>query len=209
MSYSQIFDPASGVHIRTRMVDVDGVELEVPKGIGRNNRNQSWQLKFNRNGELLVGGNFADRTYGGAEQSLQAACEAFQAALESEEVRKKAVKGVRGGKVPGVRLGAYLTVNWRIVNGGPSLYASIYCPEKGRSKSVLLGTDKALANDSTELRKQLALALALNERTAEGVSPFEPLEGVSERFRIEAVKISVDEEFTRLVEDGRRLRSQE
>lgn len=48
-----------------REVDVAGQIFQVPRGIARNKRNRSWQLKVKRSGEVKASGNYGDDSYEG------------------------------------------------------------------------------------------------------------------------------------------------
>jgi hypothetical protein len=63
------------IKMPSRQINVGLNILDVPKGIGRNNRNKCWQVKIVRKGEVVLSGQFTDAQYGNAQKSLQKAIE--------------------------------------------------------------------------------------------------------------------------------------
>lgn len=202
----------TGVSIRMRTIVIDDLEFEVPKGVARNKRNKSWQIKVERNGVRLAEGNFADETYGGITESLGAAKQSLVDQLESDCVAQLGQRKVRGSRAEGMRIADHVTVNWRIVNATPSLYASVYSPRLQQVKSLHLGSDRRLASSESAVKRlvaQLLKALVMNERILEeSAKPFiDVLESdISMKVGMEAQTIFHSQEFKKLLEAGSGLR---
>lgn len=202
--------------IRVRPVVVDGVQYRVLKGIARNNRNKSWQVKVERNGVRLASGNFADEQHGGTDKALSAATASMLADLA--EVTKNSAstetlhRKVRGGRVEGMRIADHVTVNWRIVNATPSLYASVYSPRLQQVKSLHLGSDRRLASSEEAMRRlvsQLLTALVMNDRVLqESNAPFDDVDEAewTHDLALQAQTIFHSPEFKGLLNAGPALR---
>lgn len=201
----------TGISIRMRTVEVEGNEYSVPKGIARNNRNLSWQVKVERNGTRLASGNFADNTYGGTEQALEAAKQSMVEELEADEVAVIAPRKVRGGRAEGMRIAEHVTVNWRIVNATPSLYATIYSPLLKKAHSIHLGSDRKLSQSSLAVARMLTnmlFAMAMNDRVMnENPKPFAPVDDEEAKpFSETVMAIISSDEFKTLLKAGPLLR---
>jgi len=115
-----------GVVMPCRQINVGTSILDVPKGIGRNNRNKCWQIKIIRKGEVLLSGQFTDAQYGGAQKSLDAALK-----LLADSKLVEAPKTLK--------LSARLSLFWAFSSANVlSLSASLYNQNTGRSHTTYL-----------------------------------------------------------------------
>lgn len=109
-----------------RQINVGTSILDVPKGIGRNNRNKCWQVKITRKGEILLSGQFTDAQYGNSQKSLDAAikCLADSKLVEAPKTLKLATR---------------LSLFWAFSGVNVlSLNASLYNQNTGRSHTTYL-----------------------------------------------------------------------
>ncbi|UKL15067.1 hypothetical protein hairong_163 [Pseudomonas phage hairong] len=131
---------ASKDQISYRQVDVEGFLHLVPRGIARNKRNRSWQVKIKRNGELLLSGNFTDDTYGSTSNALKAAVETVIESGLAQRVNPNNIK-----------LTARVTINWaQLGHSGLNAVASVYNPDTHKGTTVYLGSQRKLAAGLTE-----------------------------------------------------------
>lgn len=157
-----------GVTIRT--IEVDGVEIEVPRGLARNKSRRAWQLRFSRDGEQHGPFNFTDGEYGGAAESASAATDRL---IQERPTKKGGSTAGVSGKVQPVRLSPRLTLNWRLNHGLPVMTAQIYSPITKRSKPVFLGNREEVLDPGSYEIGRLAEALVMNERVnREDQDPF-------------------------------------
>lgn len=121
--------------ISYRQVDVEGFTHLVPRGIARNKRNRSWQVKIKRAGELLLSGNFTDDTYGNTADALKAA---VQSVIESGLAQRVNPNNVK--------LSQRVTINWaQLGSSGLSAVASVYNPDAHKGTTIYLISQRKLA----------------------------------------------------------------
>lgn len=135
--------------IPTRQVVLDDQKFAVPRGIGRNNRNRSWQVKIVRNGETVLSGNFADDLYEGPQGSLDAAIAHVAASDVAQETRHS------------LQLNDRVTLSWAEVGLGViGLIATVYNPAARKGTTVYLISQGKLASGKVEgLSEKITRAL--------------------------------------------------
>lgn len=138
------------------------LELTVPRGIARNNRNKSWQIKVARGGEIVIKGNISDGE-SSPQESLAQAITMIRGAIEANEGLSTLKSKGRGDRVEPYRVNDYVTLHWKIVNTTPNMYALIYSPLLKKPKTVNIGSEKK-ANDHSFFCARLALALTYGQR---------------------------------------------
>lgn len=180
--------------ISYRQVDVEGFTHLVPRGVARNKRNRSWQVKIKRHGELLLSGNFTDDTYGSTADALKAA---VQSVIESGLAQRVNPNNIK--------LTARVTINWaQLGSSGLSAVASVYNPDTHKGTTVYLISQRKLAAGQVEdLPNKLMKALErewhdINQRTDTPVSAVVSLKKV-------ALKILASEEWQNFVKVGAEL----
>lgn len=184
--------------LKTRPVVIEETVYQVPKGIARNNRNRAWQLKLQRNGEIVATGNFSDDSWGGPDKSLEAAVEEILGTGQARKVNKRDL------------VIDNVTVSWREM-GKPSLIAAVadyYMPHKKRARSLYICTQRRLANGTcTEaFREKLVEALRdawLIENQANSV-PLHDLLAI----RRAVDEVMVSEQYKMFCENGQRMTEQ-
>ncbi len=132
-----------------RRVVIDDVEYQVPRGIARNSRNRSWQLKVSRAGKVIKTGNFTDDTYNSTQEALSAAIETLEEIPEdpSAEVKRS------------LKVSDRVTVAWASVGKNVlGLNANIYNPETKKKKTVYLTSFGKLAESTDSIREKLVRA---------------------------------------------------
>lgn len=177
----------NGVRLPYRNVDVECGHgtlsstkhtLRVPRGIARNNRSSSWQLKIVRNGKTVVSGNVADGA-DSPESSLKIAIQMVREGIEQlgEEQKLTTLKSAgHGSRVRPFRLTDGVTLHWKLINTTPSLYAQVYSPLQQKAKSVNVCSDRTLEKNPIRLRDRVAYALVWADRVArESDDPFAPV----------------------------------
>lgn len=136
-------------NIPTRQVTIEGQEFTVPRGIGRNTRNRSWQVKVVRNGEVTLSGNFADDQYENASGSLAAAVSLLLSSEVANETRSS------------LRLTERVNLTWS--SSGPGVIgmaAVVYNPDLKCATSVYLISRTKMAAGNTEgLKEKIVKAL--------------------------------------------------
>lgn len=177
--------------ISTRKVDVDGFTYLVPRGIARNKRNKSWQLKIKRQGELLLSGNFADISHGSTPDALRAACDALMQSGLAQRVNPNNIK-----------LTERVTGNWaQLGEKGLSAVASVYNPITQRGQTVYLVSQRKLAAGQVDdLPNKLMKALEREWRNANerNDTPMSALISLKQ----DALRILASEEWKQFVEVG-------
>lgn len=136
-------------NIPTRQVIIEGQEFTVPRGIGRNTRNRSWQVKVVRNGEVTLSGNFADDQYENASGSLAAAVSLLSSSEVAQETRSS------------IQLTERVNLTW--APSGPGvvgMVAAVYNPDIKRATNVYLISQGKMASGKTEgLKEKIVKAL--------------------------------------------------
>lgn len=164
------------VTLPCREVVVEEQTFLVPRGIARNHRNKSWQVKINRDGQLFLSGNHADSLHGGTEGALKTAIDQVVAAGDVKTTRT-------------LKISSRVTLAWaysgRNVLG---MNAMVYSPARKRSATIYLISHTKLVSDKvSELKKKLVRAL-LREWQEENVIEKPPVP-VMVRMDREASKI--------------------
>lgn len=165
--------------IKTRPVVIDGITYMVPKGIGRNRRNKSWQLKVMRQGEQVMSGNFADDTYSGTNEALEAAVNAMKE---------------QAGSISGAasfQLHEHVSLIWASSNrnGRTQITASayVYDPILKKARTVyLVSARKLVHGEMAGVEDKLCRALAAGIAFKEGIElPLSngALRGIREQIR--------------------------
>lgn len=132
-----------------RRVVIDGVEYQVPRGIARNSRNRSWQLKVSRAGKVIKTGNFTDDTYNSTQEALSAAIETLEEIPEDPNAEIKR----------SLKVSDRVTVAWASVGKNVlGLNANIYNPETKKKKTVYLTSFGKLAESTDSIREKLVRA---------------------------------------------------
>lgn len=132
-----------------RRVVIDDVEYQVPRGIARNSRNRSWQLKVSRAGKVVKTGNFTDDTYNSTQEALSAAIETLEEIPEDPNAEVKR----------SLKVSDRVTVAWASVGKNVlGLNANIYNPETKKKKTVYLTSFGKLAESTDSIREKLVRA---------------------------------------------------
>lgn len=132
-----------------RRVVIDDVEYQVPRGIARNSRNRSWQLKVSRAGKVIKTGNFTDDTYNSTQEALSAAIETLEEIPEDPNAEVKR----------SLKVSDRVTVAWASVGKNVlGLNANIYNPETKKKKTVYLTSFGKLAESTDSIREKLVRA---------------------------------------------------
>lgn len=142
-----------------RRVEIDGVEYQVPRGIARNSRNRSWQLKVSRAGKVIKTGNFTDDTYNSTKEALEAAIETLEEIPEDPNAEVKR----------SIKVSDRVTVAWASVGKNIlGLNANVYNPATKKKKTVYLTSYGKLAESSAEIRAKLIRAFQQEIRQNSG-----------------------------------------
>lgn len=172
-----------------REVIVEEQTYLVPRGIARNHRNKSWQVKIARAGVLVLSGNHADSLYGGTEGALKTAIDQVVAATE--------VKPSRTLKISN-RVSLVWAYSGRNVL---SMNALVYNPHRKRSATIyLISFTKLTAEKVGDLKKKLVKAL-LREWQEENLDQAVPV-SVMIRMDREAAKIMAGKSWEDFVKMG-------
>lgn len=168
-----------GLRLPFRKVEVEhdghSMTLLVPRGIARNNRNKSWQIKIQREGVKEITGNVSDGAYSPLE-SLNKAIDHIAQALEASNspIRTLRSKG-RGDRVKPYRVSDQVTLHWKLVNTTPSLYAQVYSPLLKKAKAVNIGSEKRI-EDFAFVCERMKQAFVYGARVkSEEKDPFRPV----------------------------------
>ena len=202
-----IFYEHKEANLPARIIELEGEHYIVPRGIARNNRNQSWQLRVTRYDEVVADGNFADGVCGGTQEALEEAVEA----LIKSGAHLKVSKKVRG-TTPSAFFGD-LRLRWYVVNATPALRAVVYDPLGRKQKQIHIGSDTSFGDQEKTTRAfvNLLTALTFIERIKSGdQDPFRDVtrEEAKSNGRMDAVKkIMSSPTFTGLVREGMKLRA--
>lgn len=164
-----------------RTVEVDDETLKVPRGIGRNARNKSWQIKLNRNGMSMITGNVADGDTKPS-ASLEKAIKALIEKVREEKVLafKRGTTGKRARPVP---IADGITMHWKLVNTTPVLYFMVYSPQIKKAKQISVGSERAVANAEL-VKERLAEAIVYRMRIdKKSPAPFAAIDKTSSEYR--------------------------
>lgn len=133
-----------GIKMPSRQINVDTSILDVPKGIGRNNRNKCWQVKVVRKGVVVLSGQFTDAQYGSSRKSLD---EAIKFLADSKLVESPKT----------LKLATRLSLFWSFSGTGVlSLLSTLYNSNTGRSHTTyLISQHKLLSGKIDGLRRKL------------------------------------------------------
>lgn len=180
-----------------RLIEVNGEYLVVPRGIARNNRSNSWQIKVAREGEVLISGSISD-CGGNPAQSLSEAIRRIENDMgQLKRVGKEISKITRGGynckHAEPIRLAERVKLHWKVVDATPFLYCSVYSPLLGKTKTVSIGSDRSIAKNEELLICRVAAALAIGERVARNEDdPFRPVDdAIIDLCRTEAMSVTI------------------
>lgn len=132
-----------------REVVVDEQTFLAPRGVARNNRNKSWQIKINRDGKLALSGNFTDAQYGGTAGALE---HAIQCIADSGQVEAPRT----------IKLSNRVSLVWAYSGPGVlGMTAMIYNPDIKRQTAIYLISHSKLAAGKTDgLKKKLMRVFA-------------------------------------------------
>lgn len=132
-----------------REVVVDEQTFIAPRGVARNNRNKSWQIKINRHGELVLSANFTDAQYGGIQGALDHAIDYIAKSGQVEAPRT-------------IKLSARVSLVWAYSGPGVlGMTAMIYNPDIKRQTAIYLISHSKLAAGKTDaLKKKLMRVFA-------------------------------------------------
>jgi|UniRef100_A0AAU6W1U2 hypothetical protein len=177
------------VTLPCREVVVEEQTFLVPRGVARNHRNKSWQVKVNRGGQLVLSGNHADSLHGGTEGALKAAIDQVVTDGEAKTTRT-------------MKVSSRVTLTWAYSGRNVlSMNAMVYSPARKRSATIyLISHTKLLADKSGELKKKLVKAL-LREWQEENVMEKPPVP-VMVRMDREASKIMASKAWGDFVKLG-------
>lgn len=203
-----------GVRLPFREVEVNGRTYYAPRGIARNNVKRTWQVKLERDGEIVVKATVSD---GAADDpdapaySLADAIEKLRAGIASISAQKpiKSVRGKgRGSKIDPIRVADHVTLHWKVINTTPSLYAMIYSPEIKAAKSVNIGSDRKVAKSEQLFLDRVAEALVMGDRVAEqSTAPFDAVsEDQRKKAEPRAFALLLEQHVGDFIEAGARLR---
>lgn len=136
------------VTLPCREVVVEEQTHLVPRGIARNHRNKSWQIKIKRAGQLILSGNYADSLYGGTEGALKTAIE-----------QVVTTTGVQPSRT--LKITSRVTLTWAYSGRNVlSMNALVYSPILKRSMTIyLISHSKLVAEKAGDLKKKLVKAL--------------------------------------------------
>lgn len=151
------------------------LKLNVPRGIARNNRNKSWQIKVARGGEVVIKGNISDGE-SSPQESLNQAITMIRGAIEANEGLSTLKSKGRGDRIEPYRVNDCVTLHWKVVNTTPNMYALIYSPLLKKPKTVNIGSEKKV-NDYSFFCARLALAMVYGARV--GKEESDPFRAVS------------------------------
>lgn len=177
------------VTLPCREVVVEEQTYLVPRGVARNHRNKSWQIKIKRAGQLVLSGNYADSLYGGTEGALKAAIEHVVGSSESQPVRTLKISG-------------RVTLVWAYSGRQVlSMNSLVYNPAMKRSATIyLISYAKLAAGKVSDLKKKLMKAL-LREWQEENLNQTAPVP-VMIRMDREAAKIMASKAWEDFVKMG-------
>lgn len=166
----------NGIRLPLRSVTVEDdsgqlVSLNVPRGIARNNRNKSWQIKLIRNGKVVLTGNIADSGRSPAE-SLEDAIGKITSAIEEKPDLENVKSRVEGKWSNAYCINERITLRWKVVNTTPTLYITVYSPLLMTVKTVNVGSERKAENEEF-FSICLARAMVYEKRAlAEDPDPF-------------------------------------
>lgn len=177
-----------------RTVVIDAVNYSVPRGVARNNRNRSWQIKVHRDGKVVLQGNFADDTYGSTEGALDAAKKVMAESPLNEEVMDRIL-----------RVNERVTLGWSLSGKGViSAVANVYSTHEKRNSLVyLISRNKMNEGDTAELRSKIVKALVKSWKQ-ENLTEFLPLPELV-RMEGEVEALMNTERFVKFCEAGQEI----
>lgn len=145
------------LNLPCREVVVDAQTYLVPRGIARNYRNRSWQIKIKREGKLVLSGNHSDSLYEGTEGALKSAIDQI---VSSTEIRPSRT----------LKIGAWVTLIWSFSGVNVlGMNALVYDPAVKRSKTIyLISQTKMAANNAGQLKEKLVKALCQGYQSETG-----------------------------------------
>ena len=171
-----------------REVDIAGQTFQVPRGIARNYRNRSWQLKVKRAGEVKASGNYGDDSYEGPQGSLSAAI---------AELIKSSVDVGRT-----LKISSKTTLIWATQGKGTiAVSAIVYNTTLKRGSSVyIISQRKLAAGNADELKTKLVKALTREwqEESGREAVPLNELMLMNQK----VANLLAGEEWKRFVEVG-------
>ena len=177
------------VTLPCREVVVEEQTFLVPRGIARNHRNKSWQIKIKRNGVLVLSGNHADSLFGGTEGALNAAIEQVVSAGDVQPSRT-------------LKISNRVTLVWAYSGRNVlSMNALVYSPVRKRSTTIyLISYTKLMAEKVGDLKKKLIKAM-LREWQEDNLDQVAPVM-VLVRMDREATKMMVSKSWEDFVKLG-------
>lgn len=147
-------------NLRYREVTVEGVIVMVPSGVARNNRNKSWQVKVEKNGVVVLKGNYTDVTYGDFHHSLFAAKKALAASLE--RVEKAAEQQDKSCRTESVQLTVRSSLLWRVTPNKTTLQINVYDKEIKKNRTVYVGTSNTLVSKREQVIEKIGVAMQMD-----------------------------------------------
>lgn len=180
-----------------RQIEVNDRLMLVPRGVARNYKSNSWQIKIARKGQVLISGSVSDAGVDPAE-SLAAVIRRIESELGQLKKVGKAVKLVNRNDAQckhaqPIMLSDRVKLHWKVVDATPFMYCSVYSPLVGKTKSVTIGSDRKVAADQELLISRIATALVIESRiNRDDPDPYrEVSEGELLIMRDEAMRVSV------------------
>lgn len=153
-------------NLRYRPVTVESTTVMVPSGIARNNRNKSWQVKVEKNGVVMLKGNYTDATYGDYHESLFAAKKALTAKLESVEIA--AEQQEKSCRTESVQLTVRSSLLWRVTPKKTTLQINVYDKAIKKNRIVYVGTSNTLVSKRDLVIGKIALAMTMDALLEDG-----------------------------------------
>lgn len=172
-----------------REVVVDASTYIAPRGVARNNRNKSWQIKISRGGKLVLSANFTDANYGGTSGSLE---HAIQCIADSGQVEAPRT----------IKLSSRVSLVWAYSGPGVlGMTAMVYNHETKRQKPIyLISYSKLAAGKGEDIRKKLLRVFSQEWRDVNGIQSVPVPELV--RMDQEIAKILADESWQKFMSVG-------
>lgn len=147
--------------LRYREVEVEGIIRMVPSGVARNNRNKCWQVKVEKNGAVVLKGNYTDELYGDAGKSLRAATKALMSSLET--VEQAAADSKRPSEVETAQITLRSSLMWFPSMGSLKLRINVYDRKLKKNHAIYIGTGKSLIKKPDQTIDKIATALSLDK----------------------------------------------
>lgn len=213
VKWDENFIKIGSLRLPLRQTVIEGELFLVPRGVCRNERKNSWQIKISRNRQVIISGSISDM----GEKPVTSLAKSIVfideelARIESLGSEVKLVHRPKLGRhAEPISLTDRIKLCWKINDATPFMYCSLYSPMLKKARSIMVGSDRKIASNQDHIIQRVSFALAMEQRVInEDSDPFREVTSEEEaQYREKAVELTVlSDEVADFIARGPSLRA--